>query len=136
MKYFKLGQIVYHSEYGQGVVSDITCGEEYPIIVEFEYIKIDFTADGRKFVGEKITLSQNPIPEIVNKLIGGEYVSFTFEDNLLGKEVIGKNKLYKGIITYQDESKIVIATFVETYEDLLRDYTFVDGKPCGKLLKN
>jgi len=138
MKYFKLGQTVYTSEYGEGVVKDINHSEDdgYPILVEFNDIEITFTADGRKFIDETITLSQNPIPEIVNLPLEEEYVHFTFEDDLLGEIVISKDKSLKGVITYQDEYKVVIGNYIEFYKFLFRDYTFLGGKPCGKLLKN
>jgi hypothetical protein len=137
MKYFRLNQTVYHSDYGQGKVVALEDPEDledvYSIEVEFVSHTVCFTEDGRKYDEYPISLSQNPIPEIVNKPIEDTYVPFTFEDDLLGKTVISKDKSCKGVITYQDERKIVIGNYNETYEVLLKDYTFIDGKPCGKL---
>jgi hypothetical protein len=133
MTYFKLNQKVYHSTYGKGVVVNVENTSPYPIVVEFEFNTISFTKDGKQFETAIITLSQNPIPEIVNTPIKDTYIPFTYENNLLNMQVITKDKSCKGVITYQDEYKIVIGNYYETYKVLLKDYTFIDGKPCGKL---
>jgi hypothetical protein len=134
MKYFKLNQTVYHYQYGKGVVIDVINNvENFPILVIFKDGKVSFTEDGRNLIDEPIVLSQTPIPEIVNTPIKDTYVPFTYENNLLNMQVITKDKSCKGVITYQDEYKIVIGNYYETYKVLLKDYTFIDGKPCGKL---
>lgn len=60
-----------------------------------------------------------------------EYVPFTFEDAefLIGKPVKHKKDSWVEIITYCNKNE----TSSCMYEDLLRDYTFLDGSPCGKL---
>ena len=60
-----------------------------------------------------------------------EYVPFTFEDAefLIGKPVKHKKDSWVEVITYCNENE----TSSCMYEDLLRDYTFLDGSPCGKL---
>lgn len=60
-----------------------------------------------------------------------EYIPFTFEDAvfLIGKSVRRKNNKWVELITYCDKTD----TSVCMYQDLLRDYTFLDGSPCGKL---
>ena len=60
-----------------------------------------------------------------------EYVPFTFEDaeHLIGKPVKHKKDSWVEVITYCNENE----TSSCMYEDLLRDYTFLDGSPCGKL---
>lgn len=60
-----------------------------------------------------------------------EYVPFTFEDAdfLIGKSVRHKTNNWVELITYCDKAD----TSICTYKDLLRDYTFIDGSPCGKL---
>jgi hypothetical protein len=134
MTYFKLYQIVYHPIYGEGVITNVNYIETHPILVKFkEGEEVSFTKDGRPYLGDKITLSQNSIPEIVNTPIKDTYVPFTYENNLLNMQVITKDKSCKGVITYQDEYKIVIGNCYETYKALLKDYTFIDGKICGKL---
>jgi len=133
MKYFKEGQTVYHDIYGKGVVYKVNESGIYPVIIEFEDCKITFTTDGRKNVDEIITLSQNPIPEIVNVPLEEEYVPFTLEDDLLGMQVISKDKFYKGVITYQDRYFVVVGDLRKNYEELLNDYVIWNGKPCGKL---
>jgi hypothetical protein len=137
MKYFRLNQTVYHSDYGQGKVVALEDPEDledvYSIEVEFVSHTVCFTEDGRKYDEYPISLSQNPIPEIVNKPIEDTYVPFTFEDNLLGKTVICKTAEMKGIITHQDIEKVLIGDYTESYKVLFQDYTFADGKVCGKL---
>jgi hypothetical protein len=133
MTYFKLNQTVYHPIYGKGVVLNIENTSFYSIVVKFDSHTISFTKDGKQFETALITLSQNPIPEIVNTPIKDTYVPFTYENNLLNMQVITKDKSCKGVITYQDEYKIAIGNCYETYKVLMKDYTFIDGKPCGKL---
>lgn len=133
MKYFKLGQTVYHTVFGQGEVISINFSEKTPIQVDFGNNYKNFTNEGKDFHYNKTTLSQNPIIEIVNVPLEEEYIPFTIDSDLLGKQVVSKDKSCKGVITYQDERKIVIGNYNETYEVLLKDYTFIDGKPCGKL---
>lgn len=60
-----------------------------------------------------------------------KYVPFTFEDaeHLIGKPVKHKKDSWVEIITYCNKNE----TSSCMYEDLLRDYTFLDGSPCGKL---
>ena len=60
-----------------------------------------------------------------------EYIPFTFEDAefLIGKPVKHKKDSWVEVITYCNENE----TSSCMYEDLLRDYTFLDGSPCGKL---
>lgn len=60
-----------------------------------------------------------------------ECVPFTFEDAdfLIGKSVRHKTNNWVELITYCDKTD----TSSCIYEDLLRDYTFLDGSPCGKL---
>jgi hypothetical protein len=133
MKYFKLNQTVYHYNHGKGVVISVENTSPYSIVVKFKFNTISFTKDGKQFETSLITLSQNPIPKIVNVPLEEEYVPFTFEDNLLRKQVISKDKSIKGVITYQDIKKVLIGDYTESYRVLFQDYTFVDGKPCGKL---
>ena len=60
-----------------------------------------------------------------------EYVPFTFKDAefLIGKVVKHKKDKWVELITYCSENE----TSSCMYEDLLSDYTFLDGSPCGKL---
>jgi hypothetical protein len=141
MKYFKKGQTVYHHDYGEGVVTNANYendendeNERYPIIVKFMSSTISFTEDGRQYEECLITLSQIPIAEVVNKPIEEDtYMPFTLEDDLLGMQVISKDKSCKGIVTYQDNEKVIFGGYDITYKFLLNNYSSIDGKPCGKL---
>jgi hypothetical protein len=133
MTYFKLDQTVYHPIYDEGIITDVNWSETHPILVKFKHGEVSFTEDGRAYLGDKIILSQDLIAKIVNKPIEDTSVFFTIEDDLLGRTVISKDKSYKGVITYQDEYKIIIGNYNESYKMLFRDYTFIDGKVCGKL---
>lgn len=67
--YFEVGQTVYSSMYGEGIVTYILGNDEtYPIIVDFsnQTIRATFTLEGRRLIKEEITLSQKPIPPIIN----------------------------------------------------------------------
>lgn len=132
-KYFKLNQTVYHPIYGEGKVIAIN----YKITVNFKnsLVNIFFTLDGRKNEKEPITLSQNPIPEIVNKPLEDEYISFTFEDDLLGEYIEHKKDRRKGIVTYQGHAGVYTGDTFISYKDLLNHWQFTDKKPCGKLAK-
>lgn len=60
-----------------------------------------------------------------------EYIPFTFEDAefLIGKAVKSKDeKWIKMLISFDEDYASNIS-----YETLLRDFTFLDGSPCGKL---
>ena len=65
-------------------------------------------------------------------------VPFTFEDDLVGKVVIGKSQLFKeikSIINGQGENNVKVSgSDWMTYEDLLNTCTFLDGSPCGKVI--
>ena len=132
MKYFKLNQTVYHPIYGEGKVVEGYL-DKYPISVKFENYRIDFTQDGRETESSKVTLSQNPIPEIVNKSLEDTYIPFTFENDLLGMKVKYKSTKEKMFITYQSEDDIQCGGLNYSYHNLLEDFEFLDGKPCGKL---
>ena len=129
MKYFKTNQTVYHPVYGKGEVYEI----DESVRVKFEKVNSYFTLDGRINHTEPVVLSQNPIPEIVNKPLEDEYIPFTFEDDLLGKILICKNEKEKLIVSVQLKSGIYSGQSFITYSYLLDNYEFVDGKPCGKL---
>lgn len=60
-----------------------------------------------------------------------KYVHFTFEDAefLIGKVVKSKDEKWIEMLTWASENE----TSNITYEALLRDFTFIDGSPCGKL---
>lgn len=63
-----------------------------------------------------------------------EYVPFDFEDDLLGNRIIDKEtRKHKSIITSQVERGIGTDDEAILYKDLLEDFTFLDGNPCGKL---
>lgn len=60
-----------------------------------------------------------------------EYIPFSFEDaeQLVGKVVKSKDENWIELLTFFGEDY----TSNITYEALLKDYTFLDGSPCGKL---
>lgn len=67
--YFYKNQVVYEARWGKGVVIDTNNdSQHFPIRVKFEN-SIEtktFTKDGRYGKDDYITLSQNPIPPVVN----------------------------------------------------------------------
>ena len=134
MKYFKLDQTVYHPIYGEGLV--ISTKHDFmdcKILVQFEKSSISFREDGSDYHTRAIVLSQNPIPEIVNKSLEDVYIPFTFKDDLIGKQIISKDNSCKGIITYQNKDNIKLSDVFHSYGYILDKYEFIDGKPCGKL---
>jgi hypothetical protein len=134
MKYFKLDQTVYHPVYGEGlVISTKHDFMDYKILVQFEKSSISFREDGSDYHTRAIVLSQNPIPEIVNKSLEDVYIPFTFKDDLIGKQIISKDNSCKGIITYQNKDNIKLSDVFHSYGYILDKYEFIDGKPCGKL---
>jgi len=72
-------------------------------------------------------------PYFVLEKVVEEWIPFTFEDDLLGKQVIAKDKSCKAVISYQNVTCIIIGDETVEYDELLEDYTFLDGTPCGKL---
>jgi len=136
MKYFKLNQTVYHSIYGEGEV--ISTNHDFidcPILVKFKNTSVSFTEDGKDYHSKLIVLSQNPIPEIVNKPLEDEYVPFTWEDRelLRGEWIRKKESKSEYLITYFYDKGVGTDNDTFSYELLLNEYEFVDGKPCGKL---
>jgi len=134
MEYFKLNQTVYHPIYGEGKVITIIENVDYSIRVNFKQGNTCFTKDGRCVIGEPISLSQNPIPEIVNKPLEPVYEPFTYEDYnlLMGKWIRHKNHKSFLCIIRIFENKLGTYELLMTYEDLLKDYEFSNGEPCGK----
>ena len=134
MKYFKDGQTVYHSIYGQGVVISTSHSKDFPIFVDFGDNAASFTNEGCEHIDEPITLSQNPIPEIVNVPLEENCVPFTFEDRelLRGQWVREKISEEESMISYVSNKGVCINGSYYTYEELFRDFEFVDGKPCGR----
>lgn len=68
-EYFEVGQTVYCALFGKGIVISTNYSQLYPIQVKFNQgdLTRSFTFDGRLGATTNITLSQNHIPEIVNK---------------------------------------------------------------------
>ncbi len=134
MKYFKLGQTVYHQVYGKGevILSAKVTNEIYPIIVKFMSYTVSFTLDGRENKNESITLSQNPIPKIINVPLGDTYVPFTFEDRELLRGKWVSRKIIKGefMIIYIGILKVGLDGNYYTYQELFNDFEFIDLKPC------
>ena len=62
-----------------------------------------------------------------------EYIPFTFEDAefLLGKVVKNKKENFLTVITWCFNEAVNMGDF----KQLLCDYTFLDGSPCGKIKK-
>ncbi len=136
MKYFRLNQTVYHPFFGKGevIISANFENEKYPIIVKFMSSTVSFTEDGKQHEGHPISLSQNPIPEIVNKPVD-EYMPFTFEDRelLRGQWVRRKVSKEEFMIIYIGQLKVGLDGNYYTYQELFEDFEFIDVKPCGKL---
>ena len=140
MKYFKKGQTVYHSDYGQGKVVELEniefAEDGYPILVEFIDSSIHFTEDGRRYKDSPISLSQTPILEVVNVPLGDTYVPFTFEDRelLRGEWVSRKTTKGEFMIIYIGNLKVGLDGSYYTYQELFNDFEFIDEKPCGKII--
>lgn len=138
MKYFKLDQTVYHPVYGEGLV--ISTKHDFmdcKILVQFKKSTISFREDGSDYHTRVIVLSQNPIPEIVNKPLEDIYIPFTFEDRdlLRGKWIRQKgNDIWETMIIFINrDSAGVDGGMYYSYKELLDKFEFVDGKSCGKL---
>jgi len=133
MKYFKVGQTVYHRSYGEGKVIKIQDNDEYPIIVNFNEEQTSFTFDGREVLEHQITLSQTPMPPILNKPLTDEYMPFAFENMLIGTIVKSKSTGAYYLITCQSENGVWVNNTGILYKKLFDEYTYLDGSPCGKL---
>lgn len=59
-------------------------------------------------------------------------IPFDYNDDLVGKVVKHKKIESKSLIVTQDAGGLTITSYSIDYFDLLKDYTFLDGKPCGK----
>lgn len=68
-EYFEVGQTVYCALFGKGIVISTNYSQLYPIQVKFDKggLLKSYSFDGRFDVARNIILSQNYIPEIVNK---------------------------------------------------------------------
>lgn len=80
-------------------------------------------------------------PSFVLKKIGYEYVPFDFENGKKQlKEIICCNKDYSIITRCFEQTGSVYFECgfkIQTADDLLQNYTFIDGTPCGmKLIKD
>ena len=134
MEYFKLNQTVYHPIYGEGKVITIIENGNYPIRVKFKEFNTCFTKDGRSIKPDPVSLSQTPIPKIVNKPLEPEYEPFTYQEReFLRNKWIKHNKLEEECFIHTiDEKGVIIGTDSVYYHELLLHYKFLDGTPCGK----
>ena len=66
-----------------------------------------------------------------------KYVPFTFEDaeKFMNRIVISKDKSCKAVITYADGEDVLLCSYRKSYQYLFESYTFLDGSPCGKEVK-
>ena len=64
-------------------------------------------------------------------------VPFTFEDNLIGRIIKLKSINFKFLITTQNNIGIGISYIpsIIKYDQLLNEYCFDDGSPCGKYIE-
>lgn len=68
--YFKVGMKVWDSHFGEASVISITENNDFPLEVYFVTGKRTYyTYDGRYEINSNISLSQKPIPEIINEPI-------------------------------------------------------------------
>jgi hypothetical protein len=65
-------------------------------------------------------------------------VPFSFEDDLLGRKIVAKaNKNIKSMITIQGAVTVDNGlNGLMPYAELLENYEFLDGSPCGKEVPN
>lgn len=64
--YFKVGDIVYSQTWGKGKVIEIN-SNIYGVKVNFEGTIHFFTHNGKFLQGGNVSISKNPIPEIINE---------------------------------------------------------------------
>lgn len=60
-----------------------------------------------------------------------QYIPFDFSDDLLGMKIKDDDSKYQ--ITYQDSEGIGTYHSFVRYQQLLDEFTQLDGSPCGKL---
>ncbi len=115
MQYFKVGQTVYHHEYGEGVVISITNDEDFPIIVKFkDGCKDSSTSIGQLYDKCSISLSQKPIEPIVNvpleeELKIGDYVKTSIGKvgRIYSHNTDTENSFYVIVRCYDSVTKII-----------------------------
>ena len=63
-------------------------------------------------------------------------VPFTFEDSLCGKVIVTKDNNNKALIIGQMQDGVYTGTrtIVTKYSELLKNFEFEDGSPCGKYI--
>lgn len=72
--FFIEGQRVFSPMYGAGTIISTNSGNKYPIIVRFDNGGRDtYTNDGRSLESLPVTLSQKPLPPIVNEPISEQF---------------------------------------------------------------
>ena len=59
-------------------------------------------------------------------------IPFDYNDDLVGKVVKHKKINFKSTIASQYNDCCGLSGNLVSYGELLNDYTFLDGKPCGK----
>lgn len=73
-------------------------------------------------------------PYFVLEKVVEEWIPFTFEDDLVGRKVKLKNSDYIVLIVAQTGQDVnVIGDGWIVFQELLDNYIFLDGSPCGKL---
>ena len=94
---FKVNQNVWCAIYGAGVVEEINqeCGVTYPTLVKFNDLSLDYTSDGRVYVGGNITLFPHPV-EIVKAKVKPSIDWSHVEDlyKILAMDADGKFYIY------------------------------------------
>ena len=108
-------------------------GKEIEFLQKCNKIKVYKSTDYPSWNWFKFDYQVKETPEYVPFTFedAPEYVPFTFEDAefLIGKVVKHKRDNWVVAITYCYKNETQIGTF----EDLLCNFTFLDGSPCGKL---
>ena len=120
---FKVNQKVWCAIYGAGVVEEIRqeCGVTYPILVKFNDLSLDYTADGRVYAEGNITLYPYPV-EIVKAItkpsIDWSHVREDFQYLAMDSDgngyLCGKNPHYDNTIWLM-EAPYILATAFTSY---------------------
>lgn len=116
-EYFEVGQTVYCSFFGKGIVISTNFSKLYPIEVKFDkcILPRSFSFDGRFDITRNVVLSQNYIPEIINKPLckfkTGDLVLVRDSDDMFWKTTVFLRKTddgwYVGAITGKESDSML-----------------------------
>lgn len=135
--FFKENQTVYCAVNGKGFVESISDDKKnlYPVYVQFDSGRGEnYTLEGRMVSNGKISLSQNPIPEIINTPLPEFTLSFAeaMEEVKNGKKVQREDwvDVYvyckEPVLPFEKVTKLVTQTHTITAFDITSKWRIVD----------